>query len=153
MASLSIKDGDRGEVVLTTDVLPRRCVGINGTYAGAGKQCYFVSDNDTGITYLSGTRISGKTRGEVIVEAGAAIDTTSGTVLIPVKVGSNGKVISAVTMTVTTTPDTGSTGLTGSAAKPALAGVVAGSVLPEVIIGYAMTSAAQDGDQIKVLLK
>jgi hypothetical protein len=83
------------------------------------------------------------TYGIAIVEAGDAI--TAGQ---PVVTDADGKAIAATDFSATT--PTGAVAVLSSGAQPEMA--LAGSVLPETIIGYALDTAAEDGDLIRVKL-
>lgn len=125
-------------------VVKRRFVSLSMTaaeYCGAGAKCLGVSPDDYDIAAAETGAVI--TKGIAFVEASAAISVGAA-----IKSTSTGKAVTAVTLTATV-PGSG-TDVTSSSAQPAM--TIAGSVLPEVILGYALDAASADGDFIRVML-
>lgn len=114
-------------------------VGLDGDVCGAGAKALGV----TPVEFASGEQASAVISGVVLVLSGDAV--TAGD---PVKSDAAGKAVPALDASVTV--PSGSTPVTSTGAQPTL--VVAGSVLPEVINGYAIDTAATTGLLIRVLL-
>lgn len=111
----------------------------DGAIAGAGEIAVGVSINKTAQYDALGVYISGI----VSVQAGGSI--TAGDEIVA---DANGKAVSATALSVTV--PTAATPVTSDAAQPTL--VVAGSALPEKVLGIAMEDGS-DGNTIAVKLR
>jgi hypothetical protein len=113
-----------------------RFIGFDGNHCAAGKKAVGVSEFDG----YTNKNMPVHTYGVVIVEAGAAI-LEAGT---PVTSDANGKAVAASELALAD----GAVGVTADAAAPTLTG----SITPEAINGYAVTTAAAAGEFILVKL-
>lgn len=113
-----------------------RFIGFDGNHCAAGKKAAGVSEFDG----YTGKYMPVHTYGVVIVEVGAAI-LEAGT---PVTSDANGKAVAASELALAN----GAVGVTADAAAPTLTG----SITPEAINGYAVTTAAAAGEFILVKL-
>lgn len=114
-------------------------VGYDGNYAGAGAGALGVLNCETDSGEMAPVIVSGIAK----VIAGGAISVGGAVVS-----GSTGKALAATLLSAT--PASGATPVTSTGAQAAM--TIAGSVTPEVILGYALDEATTDGDIIRVKL-
>jgi hypothetical protein len=114
-------------------------VGYDGNYAGAGAAALGVLDAETDSGEMAPVVASGIAN----VIAGGAISVGEAVVS-----GATGKALAATALSAT--PPAGQVAVLSTGAQAAT--TIAGSVTPEVILGYALDEATQDGDIIRVEL-
>lgn len=114
-------------------------VGLDGGICAAGKKALGVSE----VAADQYEQISPIQSGVVLVTSGAAV--TAGDAVVS---DAAGKAVPATAVTVTIPAD--STPVTSDAAQPTL--VVAGGLLPQAINGYAIDTASEEGETIRVKL-
>lgn len=114
-------------------------VGMDGDVCGANAKALGVADTET----ASGEQVP-------VITHGIALCTSGGSFSVGAALVSNsaGKAIAATTLSATV-PSTG-TPVTSSSAQPAM--TIAGSVLPQVILGYALDEATGADQTIRILL-
>lgn len=145
----------RASVLAASDIAKQLFVGLDGNICGAGKKALGVSELDAAAGEMA-TVIVSKI---ALVNSGAAL--ASGA---PVTSDASGKAVGATTFAVTSTPTisvavpAGAVPVTSDAAQPNLTetasveNTYAGSVLPQVINGYALDAATGADQLIRVLL-
>jgi hypothetical protein len=114
-------------------------IGLTGDVCGANAKALGVCDTDTAIT----EQCPVVTHGIALVTSGAAFNV--GDALVS---NSAGKAIAATTLSATV-PSTG-TPVTSSSAQPAM--TLAGSILPQVILGYALDTVGAADLTARILL-
>lgn len=114
-------------------------VGFDGSICAANAKAVGVSEVNTNAGEMAGIIISGV----ALIKTGGAV--SAGAALVS---DSSGRAAAATALTFTI--PSGSTNVTSSSAQPAL--TKAGSVLPQVINGYAMDAASGADEIIRVLL-
>ena len=167
----TIPNGPVMTIAAGEDIVANRLIGFDGKYCSAGAKALGVSEYDA----KSGDEVAVRFTGIALLTAGDAI--TAGDA---VKATTGGKVIPAnsfscaievtpnvgVDITASGTIPSGETAVKSTSESPAVtvtatADVTAtatatatpsGSVLPEVINGYALDEASADGDIIRILL-
>lgn len=125
-------------IVATADLPERRFVGLSGGLCGLNAKalgvCIMATDSDKAAPVC--------TSGTVIVECAGNISVGNAVVS-----NASGKALAATTFSATV--PAGGTDVTSTSAAPAM--TLAGSVLPQVINGYAL-DAGSDGTFIRIKL-
>lgn len=114
-------------------------IGLTGDVCGANAKALGVCDTDTAITEQC-----------PVITHGIALCTSGGSFSAGAALVSDaaGKAVAATTLSATV-PSTG-TPVTSSSAQPAM--TIAGSVLPQVIVGYALDESTGADQSIRILL-
>jgi len=135
--------------ILTTSItagadIPKgRFIGFDGGLCGANAKALGVSEVDT----KQGQQLPVIVYGIAIVETGGAVSAGAA-----VTSDSSGRAVAASNVSVTVTVPAGETPVTSTAAQPDLQESISGGVLPQAINGYALDSATQAGQFIRVKL-
>ena len=151
----TIAEGPVASIAAAANLVAKRFIGFDGNYCGADDKAFGVVEADTD----SGYQVPVRHTGVALVTAGGIISAGG-----PVVSSSVGKALAATTFSVTATIAataslaTGAVAVKSDAENPTVtAGATTtpachGSVLPQVINGYALDAAGADGDVIRVLL-
>lgn len=139
MGEQTFKPGVVESIEAAADLDKNIFVGFDGDKCGADARALGVLQEDVD----SGEQASVIVTGIALVLSGGVISVGD-----PLASDANGKAVTATDVSVTIPAD--STPVTSDAAQPTL--VVAGSVLPQVINGYALDAASGAGELIRVLL-
>jgi len=123
------------------DLEPHRFVGPDGNYPAAGGFAVGVTE----VEAAQGRQAPVIALGTALVEAAEAIAKGD-----PITTDNQGRAVKASDLAVSI--DTGGTSVTSTAANGDIT-TISGGVLPQKVLGYALTAASGAGDIIEVLLK